>query len=60
MIEKKTPRLIIDLDQMILIRKILYDLIIFRTSETISVGTTCLSRIARDKAKGLEMNVSED
>ena len=60
MIEKKTQILILDLDQMIQIRKILQDLLIFRTSETISVGTTCLSNIAKEKAKGLEMEVFEE
>lgn len=59
MVEKNNKRLILDMDQMLQLRRILYDLIIFRTSESISVGNTCLARIAKDKAKALEVDHAE-
>jgi len=54
MIEKRNQRLILDMDQMLQLRRMLYDLIIFRTAESISIGTNCLTRLAKDKAKNLE------
>lgn len=61
MVEKNNKRLILDMDQMLQLRRILYDLIIFRTSESISVGNMCLARIAKDKAKQLdEVHADQD
>ena len=55
MVKKTNKRLILDMDQMLIVNRILYDLIIFRPSESISIGNNCLTRIAKEN--DVQMNV---